>query len=124
MFSERVENPVGKGEIARNEQFLLFPTVFFERFVLYTRKNQGWFGKGVNLVHIKQVFILGEKIPCPHYLTKKRKLKELFSVDSLVGTGIYPPLLTSYVDTAISAPTHWFLGFLTPVLTVPVRICV
>ena len=27
-FSERVENPVGKGEIARYEQFLLFPQCF------------------------------------------------------------------------------------------------
>ena len=27
-FSKRVENPVGKGEIARNEQFLLFPQCF------------------------------------------------------------------------------------------------
>ena len=27
-LSKRVENPVGKGEIARNEQFLLFPQCF------------------------------------------------------------------------------------------------
>ena len=27
-FSKRVENTVGKGEIARNEQFLLFPHCF------------------------------------------------------------------------------------------------
>ena len=27
-FSKRVENTVGKGEIARNEQFLLFPPCF------------------------------------------------------------------------------------------------
>ena len=27
-FSKRVENAVGKGEIARNEQFLLFPQCF------------------------------------------------------------------------------------------------
>ena len=27
-FSKRVENPAGKGEIARNEQFLLFPQGF------------------------------------------------------------------------------------------------
>ena len=27
-FSKRVENSVGKGEIARNEQFLLFPQFF------------------------------------------------------------------------------------------------
>ena len=34
-FSRRIENTVGKGEIARNEQFLLFSYV----------KNQGLFGK-------------------------------------------------------------------------------
>ena len=28
MFSKRVENTVGKGEIARYEQFLLFPQCF------------------------------------------------------------------------------------------------
>ena len=28
IFSKRVENTVGKGEIARNEQFLLFPQCF------------------------------------------------------------------------------------------------
>ena len=27
-FSKKVENTVGKGEIARNEQFLLFPQCF------------------------------------------------------------------------------------------------
>ena len=27
-FSKRIENTVGKGEIARNEQFLLFPQCF------------------------------------------------------------------------------------------------
>ena len=29
-FSKRVENTVGKGEIARSEQFLLFPQCFQE----------------------------------------------------------------------------------------------
>ena len=42
-FSERVENTVGKGEIARYEQFLLCPQCFQQ-----TRKNQGLFGKGLN----------------------------------------------------------------------------
>ena len=31
-FSERVENTVGKGEIARYEQFLLFPQCFQKTF--------------------------------------------------------------------------------------------
>ena len=46
-LSKRVKNTVGKGEIARYEQILLFP-VFFKRLVLQTRKNQGLFGKGLN----------------------------------------------------------------------------
>ena len=47
-FSKRVENTVGKGEIARYEQFLLFPHSVFKILVLQTRKNQGLFGKGLN----------------------------------------------------------------------------
>ena len=46
-FSKWTENTVGKGEIARYEQFLLFPSVF-KRIVLQTRKNQGLFEKGLN----------------------------------------------------------------------------
>ena len=45
-FSKPVENTVGKGEIARYEQFLLSPRSFKRR-VLRTRKNQGLFGKGL-----------------------------------------------------------------------------
>ena len=39
-----VENTVGKEEIARYKQFLLFHSVF-ERLVLQTCKKQGLFGK-------------------------------------------------------------------------------
>ena len=42
----RVENTVGKGEIARYEQISPFPSVF-KRLSLQTRKNQGLFGKGL-----------------------------------------------------------------------------
>ena len=45
-FSKRVENTVGKGEIARYEQFLLFPQCF-QILVLQTRKDQGLFWKGL-----------------------------------------------------------------------------
>ena len=48
-FPYWVENNVGKGEIARYKQFLLFPRVF-KRHVLQARKNQGLFGKGLMLV--------------------------------------------------------------------------
>ena len=44
-FSKCVENTVGKGEIARDEQFLLFFHVVFKRLVLQTHKNQGLLGK-------------------------------------------------------------------------------
>ena len=43
---ETVKNTVGKGEIARYEQFLLFPQCF-KKLVLQTRKKQGLFGKGL-----------------------------------------------------------------------------
>ena len=42
-----VENTVGKGEIARSKQFLLFPQCL-RRLVLQTRKDQGLFGKWLN----------------------------------------------------------------------------
>ena len=38
---------MGKGKIARYEQFLLFPQCFQTRLVLQTRKNQGLFRKGL-----------------------------------------------------------------------------
>ena len=44
----RVENTVEKGEIARREQFLLFPQCF-QKTGLKTRKNQGLFGKELTL---------------------------------------------------------------------------
>ena len=40
----QIENTVGKGEIARYEQFLIFSSVL-ERLVLQTCKNHGLFGK-------------------------------------------------------------------------------
>ena len=45
-FSKPVENSAGKGEIARYEQFLLFPQCF-QKTYMQTRKNQGLFGKGI-----------------------------------------------------------------------------
>ena len=53
-FSKQVENAVGKGEIAHNEQFLLFPV--FSRLVLQTRENQGLFGKGLTIYCKQQTF--------------------------------------------------------------------
>ena len=39
-FSKTVENTMGKGEIARNEQFLLFPQCFQK--TLYCRHVKTW----------------------------------------------------------------------------------
>ena len=58
-LSKRVENTEGKGEIARYEQFLLFPQCF-QKLVLQTRKNQGLFGKGLKLF-------------CPKYWIQKNR---------------------------------------------------
>ena len=45
-FSKRVENTVENGEIARYEQFLLFPLCFQKTCAaVQTPKNQGLFGK-------------------------------------------------------------------------------
>ena len=46
-FSKQVENNVEKGEIAGNEQFLLFPQCFQKAFSADICKNQGLFGKGL-----------------------------------------------------------------------------
>ena len=54
-FSKWLENTVGKGKIARYEQFLLVTSNFsfshsvFKRLILQTYENQGLFGKGLSL---------------------------------------------------------------------------
>ena len=46
-FSKWVENTVGKGEIAHNEQFLLFPQCFLTTCTTDMKKNKGFFGKSL-----------------------------------------------------------------------------
>ena len=46
-FPNGIENTVGKGEIARYEQFLLFPQCFLKTCTADS-KNQGLFGKGLS----------------------------------------------------------------------------
>ena len=46
-ISIRVENTVGKGEIGRSEQFILFPQCFQKTCTADTHKNQSLFGKGL-----------------------------------------------------------------------------
>ena len=58
-FAKRVENTVGKGEIACYEQFFLSLSVF-KRLVLQTRKNQGLFGKG--LIYRLQMFSIWTRL--------------------------------------------------------------
>ena len=48
-FSKMVEKTVGKGEIARYEQFMSpFPTMFSKDLHCSHVKNQGLFGKGLS----------------------------------------------------------------------------
>ena len=49
---------MGKGEIARYEQFLLSHIVF-KRFVLQTRKNRGLFGKGLSEMFKMKAYVEG-----------------------------------------------------------------
>ena len=58
-FAKRVENTVGKGEIACYEQFFLSLSVF-KRLVLQTRKNQGLFRKG--LIYRLQMFSIWTRL--------------------------------------------------------------
>ena len=55
-LSRWVENIVGKGEIARHEQFLLFPRCF-QKLKLQTHKKQGLFEKGLNPFSQSMIFI-------------------------------------------------------------------
>ena len=59
-FTKRVENTVGKGEIAQYEQLLLFPQCF-QKLVQQTHKTQGLFGKGLTLYHTIPTFKDPEK---------------------------------------------------------------
>ena len=47
-----VDNNVGKGEISRYEQFLLFPQCF-QRLVQQTDKNKGLFEKGLKATKLE-----------------------------------------------------------------------
>ena len=94
MFSKRVENTVGKGEIARYEQFLLSRQCF-KRLVLQTRKNQGLFGKGLSFYHTIPTFndrkkrkLWGKK---KHFGKRKKCWKPEFSP---LPTVLFTPSMT------------------------------
>ena len=55
-FMKRVENTVGKGEIARHEQFLLFPQCFQKTYATDTLKP------GLVWERVEFIFILREKL--------------------------------------------------------------
>ena len=66
-FFTQVENTVGKGEIAPNKQFLLYPHSF-QRLVLQTHENQGLFGKGLKpFVDNKQNVTVAQKNYACHW---------------------------------------------------------
>ena len=52
---KKIENTVGKAEIACYRQFLLFPQCF-QKTSNEGRKKQGFFGKGLTLSHTIQTF--------------------------------------------------------------------
>ena len=54
-FSYRVENIVGKEEIARYEQFLLFPQCFKGKNLLLIRQNEYLWTKGLILNQTIQI---------------------------------------------------------------------
>ena len=64
----RVENTVGKGEIARYGYFSFSHNVF-KRFVLQTRKNQGLFGKGLKYIDNLKMYVFANWSKFPFYLS-------------------------------------------------------
>ena len=48
-FFNRIENTVGKEDITRKMSNFSFSHSIFKRLILQTRKNQGLFGKGINV---------------------------------------------------------------------------
>ena len=53
-FFKRVKNTVGKGEIARYEQFLLFP-LCFQKTCTADTSNKDLLGKGVNKIDFMEL---------------------------------------------------------------------
>ena len=77
-YSKQVGNTVGKGEIARSEQFLVLSNFSVSHRVfkhLYCRhiKNKGLFGKGLRIVKIRNVPITNNKSDLCWYLSCKEK---------------------------------------------------
>ena len=57
-FSKRVENNVGKGEIARYEQFLLFPQCFRKTYIADTLEP------GLVWERVMTLFCVRDQLPC------------------------------------------------------------
>ena len=90
--TKRVENTVGKGEIARYQRFLLFPQCFEKTYTA----DKGLFGKGLtdNLLHVHQkvMFVfekfqdflgIGENVAFVFFLISQRCLKIYSAEESL-----------------------------------------
>ena len=78
-FFNPIKNTVGKGEIARDEQFLLFHSVF-RRLVLQTCKNQFLFGKGLR---DKDIVGTGENARYKHFLLVPTMFWKIFSLKTV-----------------------------------------
>ena len=72
-FSKRVENTIGKGEIAPYEQFLLFPQCFQKTSTANTKKK-ALFGKGLGLTLTSHNSF--------HFFTEPRKNKDIRNIAS------------------------------------------
>ena len=79
-FSKRVENSVGKGEIAQFEQFLCFPQCFQKDLQCRQVENKSLFGKGLNQDSTQQIL---NAVKYPVYFTSP-ELNEL-SIKATLG---------------------------------------
>ena len=68
-FSKRVENTVGKGEIACNKQFLLFPTVFSKDLYCRHVKTRAYLEKG-------KAYSFGQELMERMHVAKKHGKKD------------------------------------------------
>ena len=71
-FSKWVENTLGKGEIARYKQFLLFSQYSQKSLVLQIHKTQGLVGKGLKGKHRILPFSKFSSTPSSAFITNEQ----------------------------------------------------
>ena len=115
-FSKSVENAVGKGEIARCEQFL-FSLSVYKRLLLQTRKNQDFFGKGLIFKILwwrprseshSSVSSIVDLRTGSHWFDPRLGQYSLRGLIIVTVTGFIPPTLLSVVLTMVMwESSHW-----------------